>query len=56
MLAEITGLTMTDIVWQGIETLAKSRGIITEEGKIAHKYHNQFEVVIAMVKQSEVNS
>lgn len=55
MLADLTEMTMTDIVWQGIETLAKAHGIITTDGKIAEKYKNQFEVAMETVKQSEVN-
>ena len=56
MLAEITDMTMTDIVWQGIETLAKTRGILNADGKISPTYANQFKVALATVKQSEVNS
>ena len=56
LLADIADMTMTDVVWQGIETLAKTRGILDAEGKISRTYANQFKVVLETVKQSEVNS
>ena len=57
LLAEVTDMTMTDIIWQGIETLAKTRGILMQDGKtISPTYRDQFAVALATVKQSEVNS
>lgn len=56
LLADLTDMTLTDIVWHGIESIAKSRGVITAEGHISEKYLDQFKVVLETVKQSEVNS
>ena len=54
-LANILDMTMTDVIWLGIENLAKAHGILTVDGKISAKYKAQISAAVEIVKQSEVN-
>ena len=54
-LAKHLQLTMTDIIWLGIESVAKAHGILTVDGKVADEYQEEIEVETEIVKQSEVN-
>jgi len=48
-------MTMTDIIWIGIENVAKAHGVLTPNGEVAAEYKNEIEVETEIVKQSEVN-
>lgn len=48
-------MTMTDIIWIGIENVAKAHGVLTPNGDVAAKYKQEIEVETEIVKQSEVN-
>ena len=48
-------MTMTDIIWIGIENVAKAHGVLTSNGDVAAKYEQEIEVETEIVKQSEVN-
>lgn len=49
------GMTMTDVIWSGIEAVAKGRGILDADGKVTAQYQAQLEAATEIVKQSEVN-
>ena len=49
------GLTMTDVIWSGIESIAIGKGILNTEGKITDKFKSQYASTLAIVEQSEVN-
>jgi hypothetical protein len=49
------GMTMTDVIWSGIEAVAKGRGILDADGKVTTQYQAQLEAATEIVKQSEVN-
>lgn len=48
-------MTMTDVIWAGIEAIAKGRGILNSAGKVSKKFKAQYDATLAIVKQSEVN-
>ena len=54
-LAKHLHMTMTDVVWLGIDSVAKAHGILTLDGKPSPKYKAQLEIETEIVKQSEVN-
>lgn len=53
-LASKLDMTMTDVIWLGIENLAKAHGILTIEGKVSAKYKAEIAAAVEIVKQSEV--
>ena len=53
--AKECGLTMTDVIWSGIEGIAKGKGILDRNGKVTAKFKNQYASTLAIVEQSEVN-
>lgn len=53
-LANKLDMTMTDVIWLGIENLAKAHGILTIEGKVSAKYKAEISAAVEIVKQSEV--
>lgn len=53
--AKHLGMTMTDVIWIGIENIAKAHGILTADGKPSAKYKAQLKIETEIVKQSEVN-
>ncbi len=53
--AEKLGMTMTDLIWHGIETTARGAGIIGADGKVTKEYATQLKMATEIVKQSEVN-
>jgi len=55
-LAKHLHMTMTDVIWLGIDSVAKAHGILTLEGKVAPKFKAQLDIETEIVKQSEVNS
>ena len=55
VLAAVTNMTMTDILWQGAETLAKAKGILDAEGKVTKEYENRIAVAKPMIEQTGVD-
>lgn len=53
--AGVTNMTMTDILWHGVEAIAKAQGILDEEGKVTPKYENRVAVAEAMIDQIGVD-
>ena len=53
-LANTLDMSMTDVIWLGIESLAKAHGILTIEGDVATKYKAAIDATLEIVKQSEV--
>ena len=53
--AEKLGMTMTDLIWHGIEATARGAGIIGADGKVTKEYAAQLKMATEIVKQSEVN-
>ena len=47
--------TMTDIVWFGIERVAKEYGVLTEAGDVAPEFRDQLDLMVEMVQQADVN-
>lgn len=48
-------MTMTDVIWAGVESIAKGRGILDGEGRVTRKFKNQYDATLAIVEQAEVN-
>lgn len=53
-LADLADLSMTDIVWKGIETIAIQQGVLEKSGKISPKHKANVELALAIVKTSKV--
>ncbi len=53
-LAELEDMSMTDIIWVGIETLAKARGVLLPSGEIAPEHKDSIETALSIVKTSKV--
>ncbi len=47
-------MTLTDVIWHGIETLAMGNGIIDKDGKITETFKAEIDAATEIVKQSEV--
>ena len=54
-IAEQKNMTLTDVIWRGIESLALGMGVIDTEGKVTPEHEEAVEVVEEIVKKSEVN-
>ena len=48
-------MTLTDVIWAGIESIAKGRGILDPSGKVSKKFKAQYDATLAIVNQAEVN-
>ena len=55
ILARECQMTLTDIIWHGIESLAIGKGIINPDGEVADHFKAQVETALEIVRQSEVN-
>lgn len=53
-LADLVDVSMTDIIWQGIETIAKARGVLLPSGEVAPEHRDCIEAAISIVKNSKV--
>lgn len=53
-LARRLNMTLTDVIWHGIETLAMGNGIIDKDGKITETFKAEIDAATEIVKQSEV--
>ena len=48
-------MTMTDIIWLGVENIARTKGILDDEGKVTKEYQNRVAVAEAMIEQIGVD-
>lgn len=48
-------MTMTDVIWSGIESIAKGRGILDGNGKVTKAFAHQYAATLSIVEQAEVN-
>lgn len=55
LVAEECKMTMTDVIWHGIESIAMGHGILNNKGKVTKEFKTRLEVAKAIVEQSEVN-
>ena len=55
LVAEKSGKTLTDVIWQGIESMAIGFEILDVHGKISKEYKTKMVSIMAAVKQSKVN-
>ena len=53
--AQELNMTMTDLIWHGIESTAIAHGILNQEGAVTPRYKAQLRMATEIVKQSEVN-
>lgn len=53
-LAKRLNMSLTDVIWRGIETLAIGNGILDNEGKVTEAFKAEIEAATEIVKQSEV--
>ena len=53
-LADIADMTLTDIIWEGIETVAKAKGVLLPNGDVAPEHKANIELAVAVVKTSKV--
>lgn len=53
--AAVSDMTMTDIIWQGAESIAKSRGILDKSGNVTKEYENRVATTEALIEQTGVD-
>ena len=54
-MAKKLNMTMTDVVWLGIENLARAHGVLDINGQPSAKYRAELAAATEIVKQSEVS-
>ncbi len=53
--AAVSDMTMTDLLWCGVEAIAKAKGIIGRNGEVTEQYENRVAVAEAMIEQTGVD-
>ena len=53
--ADLKNMSLTDVIWHGVESLAIGLGVIDKDGKISPEHKEALAVVEELVKKSEVN-
>ena len=53
--AQECDMSLTDLVWHGIESVAIGKGILDADGKVAEKFKARLAAATSIVKLSEVN-
>lgn len=53
--AAVSNMTMTDIIWQGAESIAKYKGILDEDGNVTKKYEERVATTEALIEQIGVD-
>jgi len=53
--ASVADLTMTDILWSGVETIAKTRGILDADGNVTKEYAARVAIAEALIDQTGVD-
>ena len=55
LLAKMLDMSMTNVMWGGIEILAKTYNVLDKDGNVNEEFKQQLELEIEIVKQCEVN-
>ena len=53
-LADLEDMTLTDIIWEGIETVGKAKGVLLANGEVSPKHKANVDLALAVVKTSKV--
>lgn len=53
--AAVADMSMTDLLWSGVETIAKAKGVLGKDGKVTKAYENRVAVTEAMIEQTGVD-
>ena len=53
--AAVSDMSMTDLLWCGVETIAKTKGVLDKDGKVTKEYKNRVAVTEAMIEQTGVD-
>jgi hypothetical protein len=53
--AAVSEVSMTDLIWNGVETIAKTKGVLDKNGNVTKKYENRVAVAEAMIEQTGVD-
>ena len=53
--AAVSNMTMTDIIWQGAESIAKYKGILDNDGNVTKKYEERVATTEALIEQIGVD-
>lgn len=52
--ADLKNMSLTDVLWHGIQSLAIGLGVIDTNGKVSPEHKEALEVIEEIVKKSEV--
>ena len=55
ILAAVSDVSMTDLIWSGVETIAKSKGVLDKNGNVTKEFENRVAVAEAMIEQTGVD-
>lgn len=55
LVAEECHMTLTDVIWHGIESIAIGHGILGSNGKVTKEFRARLQAATTIVEQSEVN-
>jgi hypothetical protein len=55
LVAEECKMTMTDVIWHGIESIAIGHGILDTDGNVTKEFKARLAAAKVIVEQSEVN-
>ena len=53
--AAVSDMSMTDLLWSGVEAIAKTRGVLDKDGKVTKEYENRVAIAEAMIEQTGVD-
>lgn len=53
--AAVSDVSMTDLIWSGVETIAKSKGVLDKNGNVTKEFENRVAVAEAMIEQTGVD-
>lgn len=53
--AAVSDMSMTELLWCGVETIAKIKGVLDKDGKVTKAYENRVAVAESMIEQTGVD-
>ena len=53
--AAVSDMSMMDLIWSGVETIAKTKGVLDRDGNVTKKFENRVAVAEAMIEQTGVD-
>lgn len=53
--AAVADMSMTDLIWSGVETIAKTKGVLDSDGHVTQQFENRVAVAEAMIEQTGVD-